>query len=202
LPLLATPSRVPSQLTLSGSGRQPSRTLYEKQPSEKVIESWLKDAVRQANQVVYHCNADYDTTMASTLTAALLYKQRLYVASVGDSRAYHYDCNRKWLSVITVDTPEVKLPGAGTSTSRSSQPRYLGQAHQIHIDLFQSDVEPGDTILLCTDGLWHMIRDERIQLLLEQSQNDPPEKQARLLVDAANTAGGEGNVSAIIVRVQ
>ena len=184
------------------SVRAGSSWVAKKQPSEKVIESWLKDAVRQANQVVYHCNADYDTTMACTLTAALLYKQRIYAASVGDSRAYHYDLNREWLSVISVDTPEIKPAGADTDTNRSPQPRYLGQAHQIYIDLFQSDVEPGDTILLCTDGLWHMIRDERIQLLLEQLQNDPPEKQARLLVDAANTAGGEGNVSAIVVRVQ
>ncbi|HZO70771.1 MAG TPA: protein kinase [Ktedonobacteraceae bacterium] len=202
LPLLSTPPRSSTQSAASSGRRQPSRSLYEKQPPEQMLESWLKDAVRQANQVVYHCNADYDTTMASTLTAALLYKQRLYVASVGDSRAYHYDCNRKWLSVITVDTPAVKPTGVDTSANRSSQPRYLGQAHQIHIDLFQSDVEPGDTILLCTDGLWHMLRDERIQLLLEQSQNDPVEKQARLLVDAANSAGGEGNVSAIVVRVQ
>lgn len=202
LPLLSTPHRSPAHLTPLGSNRQPSHSLYEKHPPERVLEYWLKDAVRQANQVVYHCNADYDTTMASTLTVALLYKYRLYVASIGDSRAYHHDLNSKWLSVITVDTPETRPTATSTGSYQPSQPRYLGQAHQIHIDLFHGDVEPGDTIMLCTDGLWHMIRDERIQSLLEQSQSETPEKQARLLVDAANSAGGEGNVSAIVVRVQ
>ena len=197
LPLLSTPSRSSSYPTPTGGSRAPSRSLHEKQPSEKMIEHWLRDAVWQANQVTYHCNADYDTTMASTLTVALLYKHRLYVASVGDSRAYHYNANQEQLRLVSVDAT---TPTA--NAHRSQLPPYLGQTYQIPVELFQTGVEPGDAVLLCTDGLWHMVQDERLQDLLTQSQQSDPQKQARLLVDAANHAGGEGNVSAIVVRVQ
>jgi len=72
----------------------------------------------------------------------------------------------------------------------------------VGVDLFQHAVEPNDLILLCTDGLWHMLHDERLAELLGQGQGDDPQMLARMLVDAANIAGGEGNVSAVVVKVQ
>jgi serine/threonine protein phosphatase PrpC len=74
---------------LSESKPRSSQMAQKKPPADTILEQWVKDAVRQANQVIYHCNADYDTQMASTLTTALIYKRRLYVANIGDSRAYH-----------------------------------------------------------------------------------------------------------------
>ena len=85
-------------------------------------------------------------------------------------------------------------------SKRNQHYRYLGQAYQITIDLFQQEVEPDDTILLCTDGLWHMVRDEHIQEIL--AMGDDTQKLAHILIEAANNAGGDGNVSAIVVRVQ
>ncbi len=69
----------------------------------------------------------------------------------------------------------------------------------MQVDLFQHQVEVIDLILLCTDGLWRMLPNSRLAELLEQDGD--PQKLARTLVDAANLAGGEGNVSAIVVRV-
>jgi serine/threonine protein phosphatase PrpC len=57
-----------------------------------------------------------------------------------------------------------------------------------------------DVILLCSNGLWHMVRDERLKELL--AQGGDPQKLARKLVDEANLSGGEGNVSAIVVGVK
>jgi len=54
--------------------------------------------------------------------------------------------------------------------------------------------------LLCTDGLWRMLWDERIKEIL--AQGGDPQKLTRTLVDEANLAGGEGNVSAVVVRIQ
>ncbi len=59
----------------------------------------------------------------------------------------------------------------------------------------------GDLLLLCTDGLWSMLSDERLESLLAQDKDGDPQLLARKLVDAANRAGGEGNVSAIVVGV-
>ncbi|HEY6411867.1 MAG TPA: protein kinase, partial [Ktedonobacteraceae bacterium] len=179
-------------------------------PPDAIIEQWLRESVQQANQVIYHCNADYETTMASTLTTAIVYKRLLYVASVGDSRAYHYNSNSGLRRLTTDHTMAANLVEAGllqpdevSSSPKSRQHyRYLGHNSHIPVDLFQCEVALGDLILLCTDGLWRMLPDTRlVELLVESGQADP-QKLARSLVDAANLAGGDGNISAIVIRVQ
>jgi serine/threonine protein kinase len=209
LPLLTTPS--PSQHTMrSGipAGQQQRRPLQVIPPSETILAQWMRDAVWQANKVIYHRNADYDTMMASTLTTTLLHKRRLFVASVGDSRAYYYNKN-KGLQCITTDhtlaanlvEADLLLPDdVHKSPKRNQHYRYLGQNYQVVVDLFQSEVEVEDTILLCTDGLWHMVRHERIQEIL--AQGGDPQKLTRTLVHEANDAGGEGNISAIVIRIK
>jgi serine/threonine protein phosphatase PrpC len=212
LPLLATP--LPSSSTLSpGGGSSIVRGGilpggYKPAP-DAIIEQWMREAVRRANQVIYHCNADYETKMASTLTVALAYKRHLYVASVGDSRVYHYS-PRVGLKRITTD----HTLGAGLVEANLFKPeeiytspkgkklyRYLGQSNSIQIDCFQLALEVNDLVLLCTDGLWHMVRDERMEELLAQDHDGDPQKLARTLVDEANLVGGEGNVSAIVVGI-
>jgi len=87
------------------------------------------------------------------------------------------------------------------SNSKSKQLyRFLGQSNQVQADYFVHEVEINDLILLCTNGLWHMLRDARLQELL--AQDGDPQKLARSLVVEANLAGGEGNASAILVRIQ
>ena len=203
IPQLSTPTPTPSQSgsATPGNDRQPSRILPKLPSSEAVLEKWTHDAVRQANQVIYHCNADYDTTMASTLTVAVTYKQRLYVASVGDSRAYHYSPT-KGLRLLTQDytTSSRPEPINLVDTSSKRHQHYLGQNYRIIIDIVQCEIEADDILLLCTDGLWHMIADDRIQEIL--SQGGDPQKLAATLVAAANHAGGDGNISAIAARVQ
>ncbi len=204
IPQLSTPAPTPSQTgsVTPVSNKQPGRTLPKPPLSEAILEQWTRDAVRQANQVIYHCNADYDTSMASTLTVAVTYKQRLYVASVGDSRAYYYS-TKKGLQQLIPDHPAVKhnpqQPDHPDNSSKHNH-YYLGQNYRIQIDILQCEIEAGDTILLCTDGLWHMVPDTHIQKIL--SQGGDPQKLATSLVAEANHAGGEGNVSAVVILVQ
>lgn len=214
LPLLAISPRsrshaTPQHNTLSPGGqRQPSTALRSVPPPDEIIEQWIKDAVRQANRVIYHCNADYDTHMACTLTAALIYKQRLYVASVGDSRAYRYSATKGLQCITTDHTMAANLVAAQLllpdevykSAKRNQHYRYLGRDYQVPVDTFCCEIEPGDLVLLCTDGLWHMVRDEHLADLL--AQPGAPQERVRRLVDAANRAGGEGNVSVIVVSSQ
>ena len=74
------------------------------------------------------------------------------------------------------------------------------QSNQAQADYFQCEMELNDVLLLCTNGLWHMLRDERIQQIL--SRGGDLQKLSRALVDEANLAGGEGNVSVVLIRVQ
>jgi serine/threonine protein phosphatase PrpC len=183
--------------------------LQRKPPADTILEQWLRDTVRQANQVIYHCNADYDTTMASTLTVAVMYKRRCYIANVGDSRAYYYSVSKGSLRRISHDSTPAEnlvvanaLPSDGVYENAKGNQHYyyLGQTSNISVNLFQQDVEPDDLILLCTDGLWRMVRDERLKELLVLGGD--PQRLASILAETANQAGGEGNVSAIVVRVQ
>jgi serine/threonine protein kinase/serine/threonine protein phosphatase PrpC len=213
LPLLATP--LPSQSSMSpgnnsflSRGGPPGRTSIPAPLPDTIVEQWLKEGVRRANQVIYHCNADYETSMASTLTTALVYKHHLYITSVGDSRAYHYSPTKGLTCVTTDHTLAANLVEAKlfkpeeiySSAKNKHLYRYLGQSNRIQMDFIGCEVEVNDLILLCTNGLWHMVRDERLKELL--AQGGDPQKLARMLVDEANLAGGEGNVSAIVVRVQ
>jgi serine/threonine protein kinase len=197
------------QATIPGSpgSLRPNKSLKPTAAPEKIIEQWVRDSVQQANRVIYHCNADYDTAMASTLTVALLHKHRLYVASIGDSRAYLYNAQQKFLECLTrdhtlaanlVEAELLKPDEIRTSAKRHQHYRYLGQNYQVPVDLFQCEVADGDEILLCSDGLWHMIPDARLTTLLGQSGDI--QHIAQSLVNAANEAGGEGNISVIVAR--
>jgi len=189
------------------AAQQPSSILRPTQPPETVLEQWTKDAVRQANQVVYHCNADYDTAMGSTLTVTLLYKQRMYIACIGDSRIYHYrpgqglKCTTRDQVQITNTVGMSLLPDEiYDRTQRDPQRKYLGYTYHVPIELYQHAVEADDLLVACTDGLWCMVRDEQLEEVL--ARGGAPQEIARRLLDAANDAGGKGNVSVIVVRVQ
>ena len=169
----------------------------------------MGESLRRANLVTYHCNADYETSMGSTLTVALVYKRHLYVTSVGDSRAYHYSSQNNELKCITTDHTLAANPvqanpldpGKTHTNSKGKRLyRYLGQDTRIQIDYFHQPVELHDLVLLCTNGLWHMLPDAHIKDVLVQGGD--PQKLARILVDDANLAGGDGNVSVIVIGIQ
>jgi serine/threonine protein phosphatase PrpC len=161
----------------------------------------MRNAVRQANQVIYHCNADYDTTMVSTLASIVLYKRHLYLANAGDSRAYHYNEKMGLRQIRNIEVEQGQTSSLQIIPQDQTTTNYhLGQQYQVAIELSKRDLEIDDLILLCTNGLWHMLDDEHIQKIL--ALGGDTQVLAYTLVEAANTAGGTGNISAIVVRVQ
>ena len=145
--------------------------------------------------------------MASTLSIALVHKRHLYVSSVGDSRVYHYSSQDNVLTCISTaqtkastSLPAQQIELIETSPIGQLPHSYLGQDTRMPIDYFHTQAKLNDLLLLCTNGLWHMLPDERIKEIL--AQGGDPQKLARILVDEANLAGGEGNVSVIVVGIQ
>lgn len=211
LPLLATPLPSTSYTPAGASNSQISRPGQGYRPPslpDSTLEQWMRESVRRAGQVIFHCNADYETSMASTVTLALVYKHILHIVSIGDSRAYHYRPGGMLRCLTSDHTLAANLvqanllePDEVYDSSKNKQLyRFLGQTSHVQVDYFTQEVEANDQVLLCTNGLWHMLRDTRLQELL--ARDGDPQKLARTLVDEANLAGGEGNVSVILVRVQ
>lgn len=145
--------------------------------------------------------------MGTTLTAAMLEGERLLVAQVGDSRAYLL--HQGSLQQITRDhSLMADLIEAGQLTpeearfhpNRSVITRAIGSDPHLLPDIYELNVDAGDRLLLCSDGLNAMVEDRDIEDIMCRTQD--PQKCASNLVDAALQAGGVDNATVIVVDIQ
>jgi serine/threonine protein phosphatase PrpC len=166
----------------------------------------LKEAVAKANRKVYEVARQQRINMGTTVTAALLEGPRAYVVNVGDSRTYRL--RNGALEKVTRDHSLVaNLVQAGVITeeevythpNRNQIFRSLGEKPEVEVDLFPIDLKKGDQLILCSDGLWEMVRDPQIRDILLRTPD--PQTACDALVRAAYDAGGEDNITVIIARV-
>lgn len=145
--------------------------------------------------------------MGTTITAAIVEGTRVVVAQVGDSRAYLLHGGT--LSRVTQDHSMVAdMIRGGQLTEaearvhphRSVITRALGTDPNMTTDTFEIEADAGDRLLLCSDGLTGMLTDERIAELLGGYRD--PMTAANELVAAANEAGGQDNISVVIVDLE
>lgn len=168
----------------------------------------LRKAIEGANGAVLEkSEADHELYgMGTTLTAGMLGNDgSLLVGHVGDSRAYLIRDGE--LRQITDDHSlveemvrggELTPEQAEVHPQRSIITRALGIDPEIDVDVYPIELKAGDRILLCSDGLTTMLRPEEIADILGREPD--PRRAAQLLVDAANAAGGEDNITALIVE--
>jgi len=188
--------------------RSVSDALRVRRVTPESFQTLLKAGIEDANWVLHERNQGQDSNMGTTMTAALLVDATAYVAHVGDSRLYRYR-EGVGLSQITQDHSLVAaLAAAGiirpediyTHPRRNLIYRCLGEKSQVEVDTVTLPLTAGDMLLLCSDGLWEMVRDPQIAALLAAPTGDPS-RTAHTLIRAALAGGGEDNVSAIVVRV-
>ena len=167
----------------------------------------LIEGVLAANQVIYQRNQEQHTTMGTTLTAALVVDDTAFVANAGDSRTYLYRA-AEGLRQITKDHSVVaylvehgiiQSDAIYTHPQRNRVYRSLGTKAVLAVDTFTIPLQPGDTLLLCSDGLWEMVRDPLIAQILRFGHNSSVMRDA--LLQAALAGGGADNISAIVVRI-
>ena len=144
----------------------------------------------------------------TTLTMALVHGSQAIIANVGDSRTYllRADDIRQLtrdhsLVASLVSAGNVKPEDVFTHPARNVIVRSLGREAQVEVDAFEEQVRAGDTLLLCSDGLWEMVRDDKTIASLARGAARPMDA-CRALIDAANAAGGSDNISVIVVRVE
>jgi len=143
--------------------------------------------------------------MGTTLTALLLARKRVFLAHIGDSRAYRLrDGTLEQLtndhSVVAeqVRSGLITPAQARTSPYRHVITQALGIDQEAAPDLTEQPTKPGDTFLLCSDGLTEMVDDGEIKRILAGSA---PHDAAQNLIDAANERGGVDNITAVVVQV-
>ena len=177
-----------------------------KQMEDEAFAKLLRDGVQCANQAVHQRNLEERADMGTTMTAALVFGSTAYIANVGDSRTYLYR-EPDGLTKITHDHSVVaSLVEAGiikpddiyTHPKRNQIYRSLGEKPVVDVDSFIVSLKAGDKLLLCSDGLWDMVRDPEIQRLMSAPTPDPS-KTGQKLIQAALDGGGEDNVSVIVV---
>ena len=190
------------------ASRMATRTVmreYYSDPSPDVTQS-LKRAIQIANAEIYNeaQSPEYEG-MGTTLVAAVLKGDRLFVANVGDSRAYLIHGQR--IKQITRDHSwVVEQVRAGIITeeeARSHEHRHLltrslGGKAAIVVDLFHEKLKPGDAVLLCSDGLTEEVWEEEIGQIVASHR---PQEATNQLIDLANQRGGSDNITAIVVGV-
>lgn len=175
--------------------------------TENIPGNLLKEAVQAANKVLARHASAQQSNMGSTVTAALVIGNIATIANVGDSRTYLL--REGQLRQITQDHSLVaRLVQAHVITQEQvrSHPqrnqifRSLGQQENVEVDTFTVLLSRGDRLILCSDGLWEMVLDAEIQHLVETARS--PQQACDALVAAANAAGGEDNISAIVVEME
>ena len=170
------------------------------------LDAVLLEGAGLANTALCASNNEAGADMGSTLVAALLFDGTAYIVNAGDSRGYLFDGER--IRRITTDHSLVEQLISGglvTPEERYTHPqrnqiyRSLGDEPEMQFDLFTQKLQPGMRLLLCSDGLWEMVRDDELGRILGETPN--PQAACDLLVRAANQHGGEDNVTAVVIEV-
>ena len=172
-------------------------------------EAYLRSIAELANERI-HSLAQHDSSrsgMGTTLTAAMVEGDEVSLAHVGDSRAYLYRDGA--LKMLTSDhslVEELRRQGriseeqAADHPQRSIITRALGPESQVEIDTLSFSARPDDVVLLCSDGLTTMVKDDGIAAVLAES--DSLDAAVRRLVETANQAGGRDNITVVAFRLE
>ena len=167
----------------------------------------LQNAISTANDELIKMASDNIKLngMGTTLVACCVIGRFLQVANVGDSRLYLINQNE--IKQITRDhslvEEMVRMGGIDRETAKNHLDknvitRAVGAEDKVDIDFFQVELQNGDTILMCSDGLTNMVEDREIQNIV--TKDGDIEEKAKNLIDAANAHGGKDNIAVIIIE--
>lgn len=168
---------------------------------------WLRKTFLKAQLAVTKKSSELKIkgTIGTTLVAAVVTGEKAIVANVGDSRAYLL--RNGDLKQITKDHSLVSLlvekeliepDEIYTHPRRSEIMRFLGQSTELEVDVFEFDLSQGDILMLCSDGLWEMVRDPLMKDILVETPN--LSDACAKLIKAANQAGGKDNITVVNVK--
>lgn len=168
----------------------------------------LLDALHHANLAVHQSNQQQHIDMGTTVTAAIMIDTTIAIANVGDSRTYLYRA-QDGLKQVTKDHSlvgqllargEISEDDVYTHPQRNEIYRCIGEKATVQADTFLLPLEAETTLLLCSDGLWEMVRKPHIEQILRDTLPNAAQT-SKALIQAALDGGGLDNVSAIVVHI-
>ena len=183
------------------------KNIYNGEFVKKNISEKILNAIFDANSKVLEKateRRDFQGMGTTLVIAFWAYPDQLYIANVGDSRAYHLRDNN--LILMSKDHSVVgKMINMGELTSEKAREhpyrnlitQAVGLEAVIKPYYTIKNLRDGDIILLCSDGLWDMLPDEQIKRYLLEKQD--PKELCEHLVAAANEAGGTDNITVVIL---
>lgn len=167
----------------------------------------IRHGIESANEQVY-LESGIDVSkagMGTTIVAVTIVGYYAYVANVGDSRLYLL--NSRGIAQITKDHSYIaEMIRRGNITKEEARyhpdkniiTRAVGTGDFVTIDFFDVELSDDTKILLCSDGLSNMVRDEEMHEIIYSSENI--EEAAKQLIDRANENGGSDNISVIVIE--
>ncbi|MDP2948849.1 MAG: Stp1/IreP family PP2C-type Ser/Thr phosphatase [Chloroflexota bacterium] len=167
----------------------------------------LVNAAEAANRAILQAATTSEELdgMGCTLLVALLSGHSLYAIHAGDSRAYRFRDGK--LEALTIDHSRVALlvtrghltvEQARLHPMRNLITKAAGLHEELKPDFTVTSLRAGDWLVLCSDGLWEMLTDDRIAEIIRLGKD--PEQVVGALVSTANRAGGRDNITAIVIR--
>jgi serine/threonine protein phosphatase PrpC len=178
--------------------------------SEDDLGDHLREAILNANRTVVE-RSQKDSAhkgMGTTSTLALIRGNRVFIAHVGDSRAYLVDKREKTIVQLTSDHSFVQalvMSGHITPEQAKNHPmghvlyRALGQSLELDVDLYTRTLRAGDRLVVCSDGLTRHLSPEDITETVLKTDN--PTEATLDLIEMTNSRGAEDNVSVIVVMI-
>ncbi len=184
-------------------------TYYQQQESD-TLEA-LRQAVAQANRAICQRNEELfageqaPKRMGTTCVAAVIQGDRVYVANAGDSLAYivrnnevkQIAQNHSW-EATQVREGKMTLEEAKAQGKSNLIYRSLGGTLDLEVYAASEQVQDGDILILCTDGLHNLVSEDEMRSIVQQYG---PEESAAHLVARANEGGGPDNITAVVVHV-
>jgi PPM family protein phosphatase len=171
------------------------------------LENLLEESFQLGNNGIKEHSEILRNDMGTTMVAAMIQDNRLaYVANVGDSRGYllreemlHQVTRDHSLVARMVEQNRITKEESRTHPHANILLRTVGTERNVDIDIFSVELDKGDRILLCSDGLWGEVEDEDIESILNHYAD--PRIACRELIRAAHHGGGKDNITVVLITV-
>lgn len=180
-----------------------SKNLYRK---DDILEL-IRYSIEQANIQVYLKSTEMNECrgMGTTITMAYIFKDKILIGHVGDSRAYII--GDKNIQQITEDhsyinellkNGTITLEEARTHPKKNMITRAVGSSSTVKVDVIEREYKIGDILLLCSDGLFNMLKEDEIYEVFNRGQE--MQKSCEILTNMANKKGGLDNITVVAIK--